>query len=153
MSEQTSPLHDQTSIEARQPVRVTLPSMPRIEAGTLTSARTLSVALFVLILLAGGFIRLTHGNWDRAIGENTTSGHLHPDERFLTQISVDTKAPGSIVEYFRYRRVAAEPIQHHAARRQPPDDVRVRDAAAVPEQDGRVERVAAVRRVGRGHAR
>ena len=100
MSEQTSQLHDQTSIEARQPVRVTLPSLPRIEAGTLTSARTLSIALFVLILLAGGFIRLTHGNWDRAIGENTTSGHLHPDERFLTQISVDTKAPGSIGEYF-----------------------------------------------------
>src|SRR6185295_13283816 len=47
-------------------------------------------------------LRWTHNNWDE-------NAHLHPDERFLTQISGDTRAPSSILNYFDTDTSAANP--------------------------------------------
>ncbi len=85
----------------QQEARVSAPSvrLPKVNLSGLTRDGALLVAFGVMaaIIIVGGFLRLTYGNWDRAIGAEgqppTTSGHLHPDERFLTQISVDTTAP------------------------------------------------------------
>src|SRR6476659_5047717 len=99
MSEQTSPLHD----PAATPVATTGRAAPRISFDAITSdwARAITIALLAGVLILAGYLRLTHNNWDASTGpwDNsdapTTSGHLHPDERFLTQISEDTKAPSS----------------------------------------------------------
>lgn len=45
-----------------------------------------------LILLAAAIFRLTGLNWDQ-------NQHLHPDERFLTLVSLDIKLPASVKEY------------------------------------------------------
>jgi hypothetical protein len=117
MTDQTAPLDDPSAMdppvdrsldapmaapETRSRLAVPAFRLPSASFGELIAdrARLAALVVFVFIILTGGFLRLTHGNWDRAIGENTTSGHLHPDERFLTSISVDTKAPSGIVEYF-----------------------------------------------------
>lgn len=93
MSEQTSPLHRDHASAATS--RGLERAIPRFDAGALTSdwARTTTLLALGAILLAGAFLRLTYINWD-------DNGHLHPDERFLTSISTDTKAPSSPLNYF-----------------------------------------------------
>jgi YYY domain-containing protein len=113
MSDQISPLHDPASaMEApARPGGMSLPSWrPRIRRDALAwdAARVLTAGILALIIVAGGFLRLTHGNWDRAIGEGARSGHLHPDERFLTQMSVDTRWCGA-VEYLDTDKCALNP--------------------------------------------
>lgn len=51
------------------------------------------VLLFLGIVVLGASLRLYGLNWDQG-------QHLHPDERFLTQVTNDTKWPSSIAEYF-----------------------------------------------------
>src|SRR5438067_6227820 len=103
MSESTSPLHDPTT--AARPASAVAPQL-RLGALLEEWARPLSIAAFVAILLIGGFFRLTHVNWDdndgpwNSSGTGAASSHLHPDERFLTQIADGTKAPTSILNYF-----------------------------------------------------
>ncbi|MDP9237356.1 MAG: DUF2298 domain-containing protein [Chloroflexota bacterium] len=105
MSEQTSPFHDPSSAidafeaEARAPR-----TLPRIKLGALFADRTraLTAAGMIGILLVAAFLRLNHVNWD-------ANGHLHPDERFLTQISADTHGPSSIANYFDTDTSAANP--------------------------------------------
>ena len=46
----------------------------------------------MLILLLGGLLRLTHGDWDD--GQN-----LHPDERFLTMVATTVQWPDGIRDY------------------------------------------------------
>jgi YYY domain-containing protein len=58
------------------------------------------------ILVVGGFLRLTYINWDTN-GERSL--HLHPDERFITQISVDTRGPSSPLNYFDTETSALNP--------------------------------------------
>src|SRR5438105_5104526 len=103
MREQTSPLHDPTT--AARPI----PAVgPQLRLGALIEewARPLSIAAFVAILLIGGFLRLTHVNWDdndgpwNSSGAGAVSGHLHPDERFLVQMADGTRGPSSILNYF-----------------------------------------------------
>ena len=104
MSEQTSPLHDPMSaLEAQPSGSGTIPR-PRPASTLLTRdlSRVITIAAVIGILLLGGFLRLTHVNWD-------ANGHLHPDERFLTQISVDTHGPSSIANYFDTDTSAASP--------------------------------------------
>ncbi len=94
MSEQTSPMHDSASaIEApsHAPARQ-LPQL-KLNAFAWDRSRALMFVAIAGILLLGGFLRLTHINWD-------DNAHLHPDERFLTQISTDTRGPSSILNYF-----------------------------------------------------
>ncbi len=105
MSEQTSPLHDPTGAR-------TVPFGRRGEQFHLGEAlrelaRPISIAIFVAIIALGGYLRLTHVNWDDNDGPwnsngkvAAVSGHLHPDERFLTQMADGTKAPSSILNYF-----------------------------------------------------
>ncbi|MBI5288666.1 MAG: glycosyltransferase family 39 protein, partial [Chloroflexi bacterium] len=118
MSEQISPLHDPGSapasaMEATPPaVRLSVPRWRpsfRIETLTADRARLLTIALLAFILVTGAFLRFSHADWDHHIGAADVEtrghherflGHLHPDERFLTQISMDTKAPSGIGEYF-----------------------------------------------------
>jgi YYY domain-containing protein len=107
MSEEASPLHDPSSaIEAQiAPPR----SFPRVNLRALTAdtSRTLTMVTLIGILLIAGFLRLNHVNWDQ-------NAHLHPDERFLTQISTDTHAPSSVANYFDTDTSAANPynIKH-----------------------------------------
>lgn len=49
--------------------------------------------LLALIIAFGLFLRLYGLNWDQGF-------HLHPDERFLTMVSVDISFPKSLSEYF-----------------------------------------------------
>jgi len=49
--------------------------------------------LLVLVLLAGAYLRVSGLYW----GEYT---YMHPDERFLTSVTNDSKIPGSIADYF-----------------------------------------------------
>ncbi len=49
--------------------------------------------LLVIILILGAWLRLTGVNWDQ-------NKHLHPDERFLTFVEVDTSPVKSLAEYF-----------------------------------------------------
>ncbi len=116
MSEQASPLHDPPSTADAVNTQAWAPrTLPRIDTGVIFAdrARALTVAAVVGILLIGGFLRLTHVNWD-------ANGHLHPDERFLTQVSNDTRGPSSIANYFDTDTSAANPynIKHPDGARQ-----------------------------------
>ncbi|HZP56618.1 MAG TPA: DUF2298 domain-containing protein [Dehalococcoidia bacterium] len=70
----------------------------RPQALTADWARVLTLAVLVGILAFGAYLRLTHVNWDdNGAG---VSGHLHPDERFLTQIGTGIRGPSSVFNYF-----------------------------------------------------
>ncbi len=103
MSEQTSPLRHETSSAAPSAPAESAPPPARTlslpAATTADWARTLTIAALVGIVLFAGYLRLTHVNWDKT-GPGGHSAHLHPDERFLTQISVDTRAPSSPLNFF-----------------------------------------------------
>lgn len=53
---------------------------------------TKSKILFLCILFLGLFLRLYGNDWDQG-------WHLHPDERFLTMVGIDTKIPTSFSNY------------------------------------------------------
>lgn len=124
MSEQTSPLHDPATASVAAPGRA-LPRW-RVDAAALERSGALTVVALIAILVLGAFLRLTHVNWDASSGpwDNTgaeaQSGHLHPDERFLTQIGTDTHAPISIANYFDTDHSALNPynIKHPDGSRQ-----------------------------------
>ncbi len=98
MSEQTSPPHDDP---AATPDAATLLPRPRFEAPSGDAAAVLTGVAIIAILIFGAFLRFSHNNWDQSgSGSAAHSAHLHPDERFHTQISVDTKAPSGILNYF-----------------------------------------------------
>ncbi|HYM15571.1 MAG TPA: DUF2298 domain-containing protein [Dehalococcoidia bacterium] len=124
MSEQTSPLHDQAVTRVTVAGRA-LPRL-RLNPAAIELSRTVTAVALFAILLLGGFLRLTDVNWDASSGPWNTSGapaisgHLHPDERFLTQIATDTRAPSSIANYFDSTRSPLNPynIQHPDGSRQ-----------------------------------
>lgn len=91
MSEQTSPLHDPTARPAAAAPRP-VPQL-RLEAFVRDWSMALTAVTLVAIVVFAGFLRLTHNNWD-------DYGHLHPDERFITQISGDVHAPSGVANYF-----------------------------------------------------
>lgn len=64
------------------------------------SRRTL--VLLLILLLAGGWLRLTGIDWD-------AGRHLHPDERFLTMVAADIHSPSSIGGYFDTARSPLNP--------------------------------------------
>src|SRR5881397_3011678 len=108
MSEQTSPLHGEPVAAGRR-----LPYSFRIRTDALTSdtAAVLTVAILAVTLVFGAFLRFSHNNWDQAgdDGQGAHSAHLHPDERFLTQISNDTKGASSPFNYFDTDNSALNP--------------------------------------------
>jgi len=92
MKEQTSPLHELSSTaQTAQQTRL-VPSVS-LSAFTGDLARTATLLALAAIIVLGAYLRLTHVNWD-------DNGHLHPDERFLTQIETGLQAPSSIANYF-----------------------------------------------------
>jgi YYY domain-containing protein len=48
--------------------------------------------LLILVLLIGGYLRLSHINWDQ-------DTHIHPDERFLTMVEDALDLPTSFAEF------------------------------------------------------
>ncbi|MHB8683648.1 MAG: DUF2298 domain-containing protein [Dehalococcoidia bacterium] len=118
MSEETSPLHDPPTASRAAGQRRLL-TLPRLDALSADWARVLVVVALGAILLLGGYLRLSSINWDD--NGNGISGHLHPDERFLTQILVDTRAPSSIANYFDTRTSPLNPynIKHQDGTKQP----------------------------------
>jgi len=120
MSEQASPMHDPTATPLAREGRA-LPTL------TLDRATLLAVLTLAAIIIFGGYLRLSHNNWDSSGGPwegggsgNASSGHLHPDERFLTSISLDTKAPSNPFEYFDTDNSPLNPynIQREGGQRQ-----------------------------------
>ena len=104
MSEQTSPLHHDASATApaQEQARGGAMALPGMTALTSDWSRALTVAALTFIILFGGYLRLTHLNWDASAvnGAEAGSGHLHPDERFLSQITNDVKFASSPLNYF-----------------------------------------------------
>jgi YYY domain-containing protein len=127
MSEQIPPMHDPASTHVVAEGRATSRSMfgEAIQAW-LRTAR-IDLVLLGFVLLFGGYLRFTHNNWDASSGPwapssvVAQSGHLHPDERFLTQISVDTKPPSSVANYFDTDTSPLNPynIDHGNGQKQP----------------------------------
>jgi hypothetical protein len=54
--------------------------------------RLLVAAALVVIAVFGGWLRLSNANWD-------SGQHLHPDERYLTQVATSIHWPDSIGQY------------------------------------------------------
>jgi len=80
---------------------------PPAQAGAARDrSRTVAIAALVLIVALAAWLRFTHINWDASSGpwdpnqSSANSGHLHPDERFLTQISTGTRGASSPANYF-----------------------------------------------------
>jgi YYY domain-containing protein len=61
--------------------------------------------LLVLILLVGGYLRLSHINWDQGT-------HIHPDERFLTMVEDALQLPKSLGQYFDSTTSPLSPYNH-----------------------------------------
>jgi len=127
MTEQTSPMHEPAAGPLAAPRRVGV-SLRDIESAiTGDWARALTVAALALILLVGGYLRLSHNNWDAKTGpwdtsgQEAQSGQLHPDERFLTSITNDTHAPDGIFDYFNTDKSRLNPynISHQDGSKQP----------------------------------
>jgi hypothetical protein len=66
--------------------------------------RVLVAAALFGIVLFGGWLRLSHSNWDRG-------QHLHPDERYLTQVATSIKWPSSPWQYFDVRDSPLSPYR------------------------------------------
>ena len=97
MSEQTSPLH-------HDPADIALPrSTPSSASARRVDRRRRNVLTIVVtgaVLAFGAYLRFSHNNWDRSGTASGAHKHLHPDERFLTSIANDTKAPDGLLDYF-----------------------------------------------------
>jgi Dolichyl-phosphate-mannose-protein mannosyltransferase len=55
--------------------------------------RVLVAAALLALVVFGGWLRLSHSNWD-------SGQHLHPDERYLTQVATNIRWPSSVGQYF-----------------------------------------------------
>ncbi len=92
MTERAAPLGNELSS------RVLAPATRAIGSATFLTVERLALALLATIVLVGGYLRLAHNNWDAS--SDGQSLHLHPDERFITTVLLDIRAPRSIVDYF-----------------------------------------------------
>ncbi len=63
------------------------------------------ILLLMVILIAGGSLRMMNTNWD-------DSQHLHPDERFLSQVIAQIRPVNSISEYFDTEHSVLNPNTH-----------------------------------------
>jgi YYY domain-containing protein len=52
-----------------------------------------AIWIIIAILLLGGYLRLSHLNWDQG-------AHIHPDERFLTMVEDALRLPESLGQFF-----------------------------------------------------
>lgn len=63
------------------------------------------ILLLMVILIAGASLRMMNTNWD-------DSQHLHPDERFLSQVIAQIRPVSSISEYFDTEHSLLNPNTH-----------------------------------------
>lgn len=101
MTEQAAPLGKGVAS------RAAAPAARLLGVGASLAAERLTLALLASIMVVGGYLRLAHNNWDAS--PDGQSLHLHPDERFITTVLLDTRAPESIVEYFDTDRSPLNP--------------------------------------------
>lgn len=62
-----------------------------------------SKILLLSILFLGLFLRIFGNNWDQG-------WHLHPDERFLTMVGIDTKIPPTLDQYLDQKTSTFNPV-------------------------------------------
>jgi YYY domain-containing protein len=65
----------------------------------------LFASLIIVILLGAGYLRISGINWD-------TGQHLHPDERFLTDVLTRISSVENLAEYFDTGRSSLNPNNH-----------------------------------------
>ncbi|HLF28853.1 MAG TPA: DUF2298 domain-containing protein [Anaerolineae bacterium] len=92
-----------SQVTVLEPVRAPKPQ-PVIEEPR-EPLRPVHIAAFVAILLVGFYFRFTGLNWD-------ASQHLHPDERFLTDVLTRVEIPDSLGEYFDSQTSSLNPRNH-----------------------------------------
>ena len=99
MSEQISGLHQDSSSAA--PAERAPRPIPQLRLDPLVAdlGRTLAIVGLLTILLLGAYLRFSHVNWDSP-GGRSSSGHLHPDERFIAQMTSEIDFPSSPLNYF-----------------------------------------------------
>jgi Dolichyl-phosphate-mannose-protein mannosyltransferase len=71
--------------------------------------RQLTAAVLVAIVVAGGLLRLSGANWD-------SGQHLHPDERYLSQVADSIRWPGSAGEYLDVQSSPLSPYNTETGR-------------------------------------
>jgi hypothetical protein len=71
--------------------------------------RQITAALLVAIVLAGGLLRLSDANWD-------AGQHLHPDERYVSQVADSIRWPGSVGGYLNVRTSPLSPYNSETGR-------------------------------------
>jgi hypothetical protein len=67
-------------------------------------ARFIALVLLAILVAAGAFLRLAHGNWD-------SGNQLHPDERGILFVAQDIALPGSLTEALSPTRSPANPLR------------------------------------------
>lgn len=101
--------------ERAAPVTGELPAdtgaLARLRALSVPRAESLTVALLFIIFVLGGYLRLAHNNWDADVSGQSL--HLHPDERFITTVLLDIRAPDSIGDYFDTQRSPLNPYNRN----------------------------------------
>ena len=65
----------------------------RVRRHDLVDRRVLITAILLVIVVLGAWLRLSDANWD-------SGQHLHPDERYLTEVETAIRWPDSIGQYF-----------------------------------------------------
>ncbi|RJR25946.1 hypothetical protein C4578_00585 [Candidatus Microgenomates bacterium] len=61
--------------------------------------------VLLMVLVLAGFLRLFGINWDQG-------QHLHPDERFLTMVSVDIRFPENLLDYLNPAKSSLNPYNN-----------------------------------------
>ena len=91
----------------------------------LPCAPTLGYRERSLVVLVGGWLRLSGANWDEG-------AHLHPDERYIASLANNLRFPASPLTYLD---VGDSPLSPYNTRRAAGDSVR--DASALRHEGGR----------------
>src|SRR3954470_22546861 len=73
------------------------------------SPRLLVAAALLGIVVFGGWLRLSHSNWD-------SSRHLHPDERYLTVVGSTIRWPSSPWQYLAVHHSPLSPYRTTSGR-------------------------------------
>ncbi len=101
--------------ERAAPVTGELPTgtgaLARLRAVSMARVESLTLALLVVVIALGAYLRLAHNNWDADVSGQSL--HLHPDERFITTVLLDIRAPDSIGDYFDTERSPLNPYNRN----------------------------------------
>lgn len=79
------------------------PEISGIDGGALKSVPWLHIALLLIVVAAGFFLRLYHVNWDG-------NQHAHPDERWIAMVASDLEWPTSLAQGLDPRTSPLNPL-------------------------------------------